>query len=416
MINTLKKFLSGVKGSLATTVAIMAVPIFGAGGVAADYALIAQKHASLQAAADAAALAGAKELGVASTKDDTVFELAKHFVFASFSNGVVDNDLKVKTEILNNRSELKIDLDYYWEPFMIQFLNPQILPIKVTATASLAGSESLCVIALDPAQNQSLAMTGESSITANGCAIYSNSTDPKGISLVSGAILKANSTYSGGGYSGPVSGFMPEPVTDSPIINDPLEDRTTPIFSSCDNNNIKINNGSTTLYPGVYCGGLSIGGASNVFLKPGEYIIKDGPLKVSGNSTIKGENVGFYFEGAASTFDFGVSTQINLSAPVSGALSGLLFFESHSAPANRNFMIRSKDAERFEGTVYLPKGKLIVDKESRVGQLSDWTAIIANQIEIKNGPKLVINSNYVSSSIPVPKGIGPSGTEPRLTN
>ena len=129
---------------------------------------------------------------------------------------------------------------------------------------------------------------------------------------------------------------------------------------------------------------------------------------------MQGENVGFYFDGAKATFDFGVSTQVNLTAPKSGSMSGILFFEARNSVANRDFVIRSKDAERFEGTVYLPKGRFVVDKASRVGQLSDWTAIIARQIEIKNGPSLQINADYGASDIPVPNGIGPTGT-PRLT-
>lgn len=56
----------------------------------------------------------------------------------------------------------------------------------------------------------------------------------------------------------------------------------------------------------------------------------------------------------------------------------------------------------------------MVDKASRVGQNSNWTAIIARQIEIKKGPELQINSDYAGSDIPVPDGIGPNGAV-RLT-
>jgi len=91
-------------------------------------------------------------------------------------------------------------------------------------------------------------------------------------------------------------------------------------------------------------------------------------------------------------------------------MAGILFFEDRTASYNRPFVIRSKDAERFEGTIYLPKGHLFIDKESRVGQLSKWTAIIANQIEIGNGPNVQINSDYAGSSIPVPEGVGPNAS------
>ena len=110
-----------------------------------------------------------------------------------------------------------------------------------------------------------------------------------------------------------------------------------------------------------------------------------------------------------------VSTQVALTAPKSGPLAGILFFEDRKSEANREFIIRSKDAERFEGTVYLPKGKLIIDKASRVGQRSAWTAIIAKRIETGKGPQVEINADYASSTIPVPEGIAPQGGRAILT-
>jgi hypothetical protein len=104
-----------------------------------------------------------------------------------------------------------------------------------------------------------------------------------------------------------------------------------------------------------------------VTLKPGVYIIKDGPLWLGGNATLTGVNVGFFFEGNGPAFDFGASTQISLTAPKTGPLAGILFFEQRSAKPGRTFAIRSKDAEQFEGTVYLSRGYLLVEKASRLG-------------------------------------------------
>ena len=101
---------------------------------------------------------------------------------------------------------------------------------------------------------------------------------------------------------------------------------------------------------------------------------------------------------------------MHLTAPKTGPLAGILFFEDRSTSKNRLFEIKSKDAERFEGTIYLPNAKLFIDKESRLGLTSNWTAIIANQIEIGQGPNVQINSDYASSEIPVPNGIGPSAS------
>ena len=413
MLNFFTKFMVDSRGNIAVTAAILMVPLLGASGLAVDYTMLTQKKSELQAAADAAALSSVKELGLVNTADATVETIASNYVHANLSSGSV-RQLSINVAIAGNRKEVEVRLEEIWQPFMLQFLNSNVMPIKVSSTASLAGNESLCVIALDRYSGGSLAMTGKSTLAANGCAIYSNSTSSKGIATVRGAKMSASSTYSAGGYFGPPDGFYPMPITDSPQITDPLIDRVQPQVGGCEFNNIAINSGRTVLYPGTYCGGILLRGISHTIMEPGTYIMKDGPLVVSGNATLKGKNVGFFFEGDLSVFNFGASTQINLTAPKTGKMSGMLFFESRDSPPNRTFIIKSKDAEQFEGTVYLPRGRFVVDKESRVGHLARWTAIVANQIEIKHGPNLQINSDYSFSSIPVPEGIAPLGASARL--
>lgn len=413
MKKILKRFLLDSRGNIATIAGILAVPLIGASGLAVDYTVLAQKRAELQEVADTAALSSVKELGLINTKDDVVKAVATNYVRANLPSSV-ERKVKIGVSVEASRKEVEVKLAEVWQPFMLQFLDSSVLPIRVSASASLAGSESLCVIALDRRAGKALAMTGASTLSANGCAIYSNSNASRGISIVRGAKLAASTTYSAGGYVGPAKGFLPEPITDSPQMDDPLIDRIEPRAGRCTKNNRVIKRGKKTLYPGTYCGGLLIGGRAKVTLKPGTYIMKGGPLVVSGNATLHGKNVGFFFDGDRSVFSFGTSTQINLTAPKSGNMSGMLFFESRKAPPNRVFLIKSKDAEQFEGTVYLPRGRFVVDKASRVGQLAKWTAIVANQIEIRRGPNLQINSNYASSAIPVPNGIAPEGSSARL--
>lgn len=416
MVNS---FWSDKNGNVAVIAGILAVPLLMASGAAFDYTLKFNSKAALQDAVDSAALASTIELGLTSTKDDALDAIAKNYVLANLSeasgHNPDPNDVSVTTTVSPSRKDVTVNVAYTWRPMIMHMFDPSILPLRVNATASLAGDESVCVIALDNSGSASLAMTGTSDLHANGCVIYSNSVDSKGIDIVSGAKMTSTATYSSGGYDGPLTGYAPKPVTDSPAISDPLADRVPPSYSGCDVNGASYSGNTTViLYPGVYCGGISAKGKVTLNLQPGTYIIKDGPLSIGGNSSLLGDGVGFYFDGKAAVFDFGVSTQAELSAPKTGPLSGILFFEARDSIHDRDFVIRSKDAEKFEGTVYLPTGRFVIDKASRVGQASDWTAIIAKQIEIKHGPSLQINADYGASDIPVPNGIGPTGT-PRLT-
>ena len=412
MRGILRRFARERKGNFAIMAGILAVPILAASGGAMDYVIFNNQRTKLQTAAETAALASVLELGLASTREDDVKPIAETYVRSNFREDSAislgsSDDLKIATDASKPDSTVRVDLEFYWQPIFAHIFNEDIMPIKVSATATLAGVQSICVIALDTVAPQSLFMSAASTLRANKCGIYANSTHKRAIDVVAAASMASAATYSTGGYRGPISSYKPKPVTDSPPIKDPLINRAQPKVGKCKSLG-KLTNGVHVLEPGTYCGGIQTKGKVTLKLKPGVYVIKDGPLSIQGNSTLIGKNVGFYFTGNQAVFNFGVSTQAQLTAPKTGDMAGILFFEDRSAPSDREFIIRSKDAELFEGTVYLPKGKFIIDKASRVGQKSAWTAIIAKRIETKKGPKVVVNANYGASNIPVPSGISPT--------
>ena len=418
MFKRIKKYLTNTDGNIASTMGILALPLMMGCGVAIDYASLYNARVNLQEAADAAALASAKELGLVSTKDDTVKEVAKNYVNSSLLQTIGKKDglhtADISTSISTDRKQVTVDISYTWKPMIIQYINSEALPIKVQSSASLAGEQNVCVVALDTVAINAIDMTSIASMTANDCVIYSNSNSASGINTVKQASITATEILSAGGFKGPDSSFNPLPLTDVPALDDPLKDREQIVVGQICDHNDRLITTNTTLNPGIYCGGLRIEEDAVVQLLPGEYVMKDGQLNVAGNSSLIGSNVSFFMTGSDATFDFGVSTQVNLSAREEGKLSGILFFEDRNSPSDRMFTIRSKDAEKFEGAIYLSKGTLEIDKASRIGQKSAWTAIIAKRILVGNGPNIVINSDYANSTIPVPEGIA-GGSEVRLT-
>lgn len=141
-------------------------------------------------------------------------------------------------------------------------------------------------------------------------------------------------------------------------------------------------------------------------LNPGVYVIKDGKLEMQTYSGLTGENVGFYFHGDTSVLEFAADTWVNLTAPKWGDLAGILFFEDRNAPALRKFRILSDWAERLLGTIYLPRGMFYVGSNKPVASKSAYTVVVARQIRMDAGPDLVLNSDYGSTDIPVPEGVG----------
>ena len=158
-------------------------------------------------------------------------------------------------------------------------------------------------------------------------------------------------------------------------------------------------------------------------------MIDNGPLVVDHGGSLGGTNVGFYFTGDKGGLLFDVDSTISLSAPKDGIMAGLLFFENRmvsapvappdgvklapppppppGSPPMRTYRIVSNNARTLLGTIYLPAGRLIIDADKPVADLSAYTVIVARQVELFDGPNLYLNTNYAGSDVPVPSGVGP---------
>jgi hypothetical protein len=95
-----------------------------------------------------------------------------------------------------------------------------------------------------------------------------------------------------------------------------------------------IGNNTTTLQPGLYLGGISITGNAKVTFSPGTYILAGGGLAITGNSTIHGTGVTFYDTSSTSFAYKPINITGNetgsLSAPTSGPMEAMLFFQDRS--------------------------------------------------------------------------------------
>jgi hypothetical protein len=282
--------------------------------------------------------------------------------------------------------------------------------VDVKAVAKLAtGKRRLCMIGLEPTVD-AIRLEQQARITAEQCDVNSDSTSVEGIKAYNDSVLKAERICSAGGYKASrSSNFAPTPNTDCPKTGDPLAGRAAPSVGPCNYTN-KIVSSQETLQPGVYCGGLKVayGGLAN--LTPGIYIMENGKLQLDRYSGIMGQNVGFYFRGDTSVLDFDWETYVSLTAPKTGALAGILFFEDRGAPIARKFRIASNYARQLLGTIYLPRGMLYVGSNKPVADQSAYTVVVARQVRMDAGPNLVLNSNYGGTDIPVPEGVGPIGT------
>jgi hypothetical protein len=402
-IRRISRFLANRTGNFALSMAIAAPALLGVGGLAVDYSLFHAQRSGLQEVADAAALAAVREAGLQGWSQSVAQSVVDEHIASNLSEGgsaaVYDATVKVDERTSTVSVALRQD-GYGYFLIGLYLQHPQI---EVASTAALAGAERICALALEPAKSAALRIDMNSVMQANGCSVFSNSTNAKGIEVTGGSKLTANSVCTAGGYLGTLASYTPDPITDCPALPDPLASRNPPAFGACDFNNFRVDV-STTIVPGVYCGGLAIvDGVTTA--APGVYVIKDGEFTIQGNASLNGDNVGFYLTGAAAKTRFTSSTTISLSAPKTGPMAGILVFEDRNSSEGRQFEISSRDARRLVGAIYLPKGELLVRGTSNFAGASEWTAIVARTIEINAGPVISLNSDYAASDIPVPDTI-----------
>ena len=396
-------------GNVALIFALVTPLLLAFVGAGVDYAYYTLRKADLQEIADSAAIAGARQYLIA--KDgaklpEAIAEQAakSKLLTEEYGQGAIVNAIADQ-----NASSVSVEIVYSMKPsFLVGvFKNP--IDIAVSASAHAKGSANICIITLNASSRETLLLSGDAKLSGKKCAVFDNSTNSAAIGVYNNAKITSALTCSSGGYSGTSMNYAPMPVTDCPPRDNPLATRTPPIVGVCNHSKFSVNNFTGVLQPGVYCGGLTIMGSSNVEFQKGIYIIKDGDMEVLGTSKIFGEEVGFYFIGNGADLFLNDSVDVSLSAPITGVMAGILIWQDPGGNTIKVFEVASNNVKTLVGTIYLPKGKFLGRANAPVAQTSAYTAIVADKIELLSGVNLVLNTNYGQTPVPVPAGLGGTG-------
>ena len=444
-LGVLRSFGSDRQGAVAVIFGLAATVLLGLVGGAIDYARLAAGRSQLQSAVDAGVLAGGNALKLASSSTASVIGITDQTI-QNGAQAPADSPVMTTITVPADKTSVFARAERMVKLSFGGILGMPTVKIAAQARANVVGSMRLCMLALDAAAPGAFDLEKAAQVTAAGCSLYSNSSSPIGMTGKDSSMAKAQTICSAGGYAGVRANFTPPPQTGCPTIPDPLKDRPAPTVGACASIPVSANKkGDTsknlidqdvTLDPGTYCGGLHITKKAAVTLRAGIYAIKNGPLIVDSKASLTGTDVGFYFMGDKAGLLFDSKTSISLAAPTTGAMAGLLMMEERtvSAPVDpalavlpdllgllplptpppqgaskpmRIYRIISDDARTMLGTIYLPAGRLIVDAKKPVADQSAYTVIVAAQINLYEGPNLVLNANYSATSVPVPKGVGP---------
>lgn len=409
------KFRLSQNGNVGILFAALAPVLIGMLGAAIDFAQYNRFRSDLQSIADSAAIAGARYYTISGANKKIPLNVAKDVAVKKIDRIKGVGDAMITSSADKDERTVLVDIKYAFTPTFLTALIENPLTIKVSSQAQSVGVSNTCLIALSDNKKSALLVADDAQLSGVNCAVYSNSTHKKGIQSEDRASVDTVFNCSSGGFRGRAGSFVPAVIEDCPPRDDPLVDFIPPPTGHCARRVNFIANARRVLDPGVYCFGLHITGNSVVTLRPGIYVIKNSSFTVQDTAKIKGEGVSFYFIDDAS-MDIGRDTTVEFTAPEVGPMAGILMFQERSAPHSHKYKISSNNARTMVGTLYFPSAKITIDADQPVAVASAYTAILAEEIEIKNSGVLVLNSDYEATNVPVPDGLAGGGGTIRLRN
>lgn len=391
----LKNLLRCTSGSVAIAAAIVVPLLCVCAGGAIDYSRLIERQGNLQSRLDAATLRAASVfIDEPSFSGSEQTELIRQMVKSSLAES--GSDIGGEVRIAVNTSEKLVDVsaELTVATTLLKLVNLNSLKsvVRSVATAEIE-SQPVCILALEAGSSTGIEFTGAGEMKAKDCVVWSNSAGSQSIGFNGNGKATA-SRICGHGRIGSLGRFSvkPTPESNCATVEDPLSNWAAPKAFSCTfQYNGWISQTTAQLDPGTYCGGLRVD-AKNIFMSPGIYIIKDGPLVLRGSSKIKGKDVGIFLSGAGSKLDIDGESSVELIAPEAGAMAGIVIASERTA-SSEDSSIAGRSNLKIGGVIYLPTHHLNYWGESDTVAASPVTTIISKTVSIGGDSYLEVKND-----------------------
>jgi len=377
-------FRQCVSGGFAVTFSLLLVPLLLAAGMAIDYTRLVLDNRNLQESVDSAALAAVRPDGISDAEREGI---ATDFVKSNYAGLFPQTTFSVASTSVNRNVTVLVETTI--KSTFMSIRGASDLGHKASASAVSEFHKDTCVLALSQTADAALSIKGSTANISTNCGVHSNSQSASGMVNTSNTSSLAKSFCSAGGFTG--TNYSPDPKSNCSQVSDPYASLPSPATSGCDENNYK-SSGSEIIYPGVYCGGISITKGS-VYASPGVYVIKDGDLKITASDGLTGSNVVFYFFGDSHLSITG-NGSANLSAPKTGSLAGMLFMSHPDAGGKKNYKISGNGNTKLVGISYFPNQVLDIGGNGDFGASSPFMGLIADRIQMHGNGQVKVNFDY----------------------
>lgn len=399
----LRQFARDQSGSYVLVSALLMPVLVGTAGLGTEVGWWYYKHKNMQSAADSGAVSAATA-AVAGT--DLLSEANAVTANYGYANGVNNVTVAVNQPpktggYASNPQAVEVVVSQPQQRLLSALFGSDAVLITARAVA-LPNSGTGCVLALNASASPAVAVSGGNQLNLIKCNLYSNSGASPSLNVAGSASVSANQV----GVVGDVSGTSNITATNGikthimPVA-DPYANVSPPAEPSCTNAKITVNaNGKTnSLDPGCYMGSITVNAGATLNLNPGIYYLDGANLTVAGNATITGSGVTLVFTGSGSdwgTASIGSNATINLTAPTSGPLKGIVMYGDRNMPAGTAFNLTGGSTQNFGGAIYLPKANLSFSGGN--GTSTSCTKIIADTMSFSGTSNLQVNCTALGTA------------------
>ena len=390
----MRYFWSDQSGNV-TLLAAFGLPVLAlAAGLAIDQSTLLRTHDDLQNLADAAALAGARAMG---SSQDTSEEDREELASESAEDMIVARRPSLTHLITPSDSDATVEVSLSIEQAVAfgRFLGQEERTVQVSATATYMGQQpSGCLIAIDETEPSGIYMQGAARIRAPGCGVWSNAEGASSIRMQGSPSLLGEKVCADDASGNAEQRIQPELSDDCGKAIDPYRSRLEDTPTSCDHTNFEIDRRATSveLNPGVYCGGLEVAGLE-VRLRPGLYVIKDGPLTIRSNGELTGSGVSIVLTGDDASLDMQGSGGLTLSAMTTGDLAGIAFAVTDTGAEGDSSSLQGSPNVSVSGSIYMPGQRLHMQGNPGLTISGDESKILARSFELRGSPQIQIDAS-----------------------
>jgi Flp pilus assembly protein TadG len=384
--------------------------IIGILGIGLDGGRMMEERRHVQAAADAAALAGGAGMyrSYVNYGGNDANEYASNAALASAAANGYANDGINSTVTVNvppktgafsgNNGYVEVIVQSNLSSSFGAVFTGQRLAARARAVAR-GKPRNLGVVVLKPSGSGTFGNSSTATFTALNTSIYVNSSDPSAFTNSSSGLTIARSFQIVGGYTNPGGGLIWGSITTgAPPFLDPLASLPAPSTSGIVQSAapLVINTPiAQTLNPGVYKGGIQIQGGSIVTLSPGLYILDGGGLYVGNASTLVASQAMIYntsitLPAGPISIGSGTSGSVSWLPPTSGTYQGISIFQDRSL--TQPIAIKGFGTASLFGTIYAANAPVSLSSVASAG-LTDTLggAFVCSTLQVSGGGSISVN-------------------------